>query len=90
MTKLLTVLAVLVGTFLASLAVERVFGRSRREMVKPGWFYVFFGLFTPLLLLVYNTVSVDSTLLYAAYALAASVAALAAQCFFGAKVAQLK
>jgi cbb3-type cytochrome oxidase subunit 1 len=86
MTSLLAVIVVLAGTLAASLVVERVLGRSRKEMVKPGWYYVFFAAFIPLLLLVFNTVSGDSSLLYAAYALSGSAAALAAQCFYGVKV----
>jgi hypothetical protein len=85
MTSLLAVVLVLVGTFAASLVVERTLGRSHKEMVKPGWYYVFFTTFIPFLILVYNVVSVHSSLLYAAYALSGGVAALAAQCFYGAK-----
>lgn len=86
MTSLLAVIIVLAGTFAASLVVERALGRSRKEMIKPGWYYVFFAAFIPLLLLVFSTVSVNSSLLYAAYALSGGVAALVAQCFYGAKL----
>ena len=86
MTSQLAVVVVLAGTFAASLVVERALGRSRKEMIKPGWYYVFFAAFIPLLLLVFNTVSVNSTLLYAAYALSGGAAALAAQCLYGAKL----
>lgn len=86
LTSLLAVIVVLVGTFAGSLLVERVLGRSRKEMIKPGWFYLFFTAFVPLLILVYNNVSVDSDFIFAAYAFSAGVAALAAQCFYGAKL----
>jgi hypothetical protein len=88
--SLLAVIVVLAATFAASLVVERTLGRSRKEMIKPGWYYVFFGAFIPLLLVVHSTVSVGSSLLYAAYALSGGVAALAAQCFYGAKLAHSK
>ncbi len=86
MTSLLAVIVVLAGTFAASLVVERALGRSHKEMIKPGWYYVFFAVFVALLLLVFNTVSITSSFLYAAYALSGGVAALAAQCFYGAKL----
>jgi hypothetical protein len=90
MTSLLAVIVVLAAAFAASLVVERVLGRSRKEMIKPGWYYVFFAAFVPLLLLVFKTVSVNNSLLYAAYTLSGSAAALAAQCFYGAKLEQRK
>ena len=86
MTSLLAIIVVLAATFAGSLAVERVLGRSRKEMTKPGWYYVFFAAFIPLLLIVFNNVSVNSDLLYAAYALSGSAAALVAQCLYGAKL----
>ena len=86
MNSLAAVIVALAGTFAASFVVERALARSRKEMIKPGWYYVFFVAFIPLLLLVYNTVSVDSDFLYAAYALSGGTAALAAQCFYGAKL----
>lgn len=86
MIPLLSVVAVIVATFALSVLVERVLGRSRKEMVKPGWYVVFFAVFVPALLLVYSTVSVASPVLYAAYALAGGVAALIAQCLFGARL----
>ncbi len=59
-------------------------------MIEPGWYYVFFLTFVPLLLLVFNTVSATSVFLYAAYALSGGIAALAAQCFFGTKLERRK
>jgi hypothetical protein len=90
LTSLLAVIFVLAATFAASLIVERVLGRSRREMVKPGWHYVFFAAFIPLLVLVHYAVPISSGLLYAAYALSGGFAALVAQCFYGAKLARGK
>ena len=86
MTSLTLAIIVIAVLFAASLAVERAFGRSRKIMIKPGWYYVFFAAFTPLLLLVFNFVPIGSDFLYAAYALSGGVAALAAQCFYGAKI----
>lgn len=86
MTSLISVIIVLVGTFVASRVVERTIRRSCKEMIKPGWYCVFFAVFIPLLGLVFNTVPVASSFLYAAYALSGGVAALAAQCFYGAKL----
>jgi hypothetical protein len=51
MIALLAALLSVVITFSASLAVERIVGRSSRELIKPGWYYVF-GLATPLLALI--------------------------------------
>ncbi len=70
----------------ASMAVERLLRRSRKEFRKPGWFVLFYALLAPGFAMVYFLVSVDSPLLYAAYALAGGVAALAAQCFYGVKL----
>lgn len=70
-----------------SLLVERLLGRSRKEMQKPGWYVVFFALFLPAGYFVYAGVAVDSPFLYAAYAIAGGFAALVAQVLFGAKLA---
>ena len=72
--------------FAASLVVERLLGRSRKELRKPGWFFVFYAVFIPAGAMVYQLVAVDHPLLYASYALAGGLAALIAQCFFGVKV----
>lgn len=88
MASLLAVIVVLVGTFAASLAVEKVLGRSRKAMIQPGWFLVFFAVFIPLFLVVFNSVPVSSSLIYAAHGLCGGAAALAAQCFYGAKLAR--
>jgi hypothetical protein len=85
-SALVAVAAVLVVLFLASALVERVLGRSRKEMAKPGWYIVFFPAVVLALLLVYSTFSTSSPFIYAAYALAGGLAALLAQCLFGAKL----
>lgn len=85
MAYLLTAL-VLLAVFGASVLVERLLGRSRKEMENPGWLGMFFLLALPAIYLVYLNVAVDSLLLYAAYGAAGGVAALCAQCFFGVKV----
>jgi hypothetical protein len=77
---------IVVAVFAASLLVERLFGRSRKEFSKPGWFVLFYVLFIPGCALVYALVSTDSRFLYAAYALAGGIAALVAQGVFGVKL----
>lgn len=84
--SVIAVLVTLLGVFFASLLVERLLGRSRKELVKPGWYYAFFATLIPLVALVYNTVGVESVFLYAAYGIAGGIAALVAQCFYGAKM----
>jgi tryptophan-rich sensory protein len=86
MLRYISVLGVLLAVFGASLLIERLFRRSRREMRKPGWYVVFFLLFAPAVYLVYALVHVDSQFIYAAYAAAGGTAALVAQVFFGASL----
>lgn len=86
MVRYLYIAVVFAGVSVASLAIERVFHRSRREMQKPGWHIMFFVLFLPAVLLVYRVVPYESEFLYAAYGVAGGLAALAAQSFFGARV----
>jgi hypothetical protein len=86
MLTLASIGVVVVALFGASLLVERLLGRSRQEFQKPGWFFVFFGLFVPAGVLVYLCVDVGNPLLYAAYGLAGGISALVAQCFFGVKL----
>lgn len=76
----------LVLVFGASVLVERSLGRSRKEMKKPEWFFMFYALFLPATYLVYANVAVDSPFLYAACGAAGGMAALGAQCFFGVKL----
>ena len=86
MLALLSVTVVLVALFGASLLVERLLGRSRKEFRKPGWFLVFYGLFIPAGALVYFGVEVSSPFLYAAYCLVGGVAALIGQCLYGVRL----
>lgn len=68
-----------------SILVERATGRSRKEFVKPGWYFVFLGLLVPGIILVYYVVPMESPFLYAAYGLAGGLSSLFAQGLFGAK-----
>ncbi|MGE3347485.1 MAG: hypothetical protein AB7I35_08625 [Ramlibacter sp.] len=88
MLSYLAAAAMLVCLFGASLGVERLLGRSRKEMVKPGWYVIFFLLFLPAVYAVYAYLSVDSPFLYAAYAGAGGLSALVAQALFGLKLSQ--
>lgn len=88
MLSLLSVAIVLVALFAASLLIERLLRRSRKEFQKPGWFFVFYGLFIPAGAAVYLGVDVSSPFLYAAYGLAGGVAALVAQGFYGIRLPQ--
>ena len=84
MLQFFSVAFVVLAVFGASLVLERLLGRSRKEMQKPGWFVVFFVLFAPAVYLVHAYVDVGSQYAYAAYAASAGVPALIAQAFFGA------
>ncbi len=88
MNQLIAVVLVLLAAFGASLAIERVLGRSRKDMHKPGWYAVFISSLIPACGVVYAKVPAESTFLYAAYAIAGGLAALLAQCFFGVKLAK--
>ncbi len=86
MIAAIAILISVVMTFSASLVAERVLGRSRKEMIKPGWYYVF-GLATPVLACLVNfTVHADSPYLYGAYGLAGGAASLLAQCLYGVRI----
>jgi len=85
MISITAIAVVLLGTFLASVLVERVLGRSRREFWKPGWYMVFFGVFVPALAVVYVSVPIEHPFVYAAYGLCGGVASLIAQGFYGRK-----
>lgn len=86
MVALLAALLSVVITFSASLAVERIVGRSSRGMITPGWYCVF-GLATPFFaLVVYFTVPGDSPYLYGAYGLAGGIASVLAQCLYGTRL----
>jgi ABC-type Fe3+ transport system permease subunit len=80
------IVAVVATVFCASLLLERLTGRSRTQFRKPGWFLVFFGLFIPGVVAVYSYVTVTSAFLYGSYGLAAGLAGLIAQCFYGLKL----
>ena len=86
MISISAIAVVLLGTFLASLLVERVLGRSRRQLQKPGWYVVFFGVFVPAVAVVYVSISIQHPFAYAAYALSGGVASLIAQGFCGRKL----
>jgi hypothetical protein len=86
MNPFYAVALVLIATFCLSVAVEKVLGRSRKEMRNPGWLVVFFLAFLPASGLVYRVIPVENPLLYAAYGCAGGLAALLAQCFYGAKL----
>jgi zinc transporter ZupT len=83
MLRIMSVAAVLLAVFGASLAVERLLHRSRKEFKKPAWYAMFFLLFAPAVYVVYARVPVDNEFLYAAYAAAGGLAALVAQVCFG-------
>jgi drug/metabolite transporter (DMT)-like permease len=83
MISITAVAVVLLGTFLASVLVERVLGRSRRDFQKPGWYVVFFGVFVPTLAVVYVSIPIEHPFVYAAYGLCGSVASLIAQGLYG-------
>jgi ABC-type Fe3+ transport system permease subunit len=80
------VVAALVTVFCASLLIERLLGRSRKQFRKPEWFLVFFSLFIPGIVAVYSYVPVNSIFLYGACGLVAGLAGLIAQCFYGVKL----
>lgn len=86
MNPFYSVALVLIAIFCLSVAVEKGLGRSRREMRNPGWLFVFFFAFLPASGVVYANVPVESPFLYAAYGCAGGLAALLAQCFYGAKL----
>ena len=85
MISLAAILVVLLGTFLASMLLERVLGRSRRAFQKPGWYVIFFGVFVPALAVVYVSVPIEHPFTYAAYGLCGGVASLMAQGLYGRK-----
>ena len=86
MVSITALAVVLLGTFLASVLVERVLGRSRGKFQKPGWYVVFFGVFVPALAVVYVSIPVGHPFAYAAYGLSGGVASLIAQGFYGRKL----
>ncbi|MGJ7606485.1 hypothetical protein ACSFA7_19240 [Variovorax sp. LT1R20] len=86
MLLILPVLVVVCLVFVASLVIERLLGRSRREFEKPGWYWVAASVFLPLGALVYLYVSLDSPYIYGLYGAAGGVASLVAQCIYGRKI----
>jgi hypothetical protein len=78
--------AVLVTVFLASLLIEGLLGRSRKEFLKPGGAYVFFGIFIPGMIGAYLLIDPDSPYLISEYVAVAGIAALVMQCTHGVKL----
>lgn len=86
MISIAAIAVVLIGTFLGSMLVERVLGRSRAEFQKPGWYVVFFVIFVPALAVVYVSMPIGHPFVYAAYGLCGGIAALIAQAAQGRKL----
>lgn len=86
MESLLSVTALIALFLVASLLLERVLGRSRREFEKPGFYWVAASIAFPLGALVYLYVSIDNPYIYALYAAAGGLGGLVAQCIYGVKI----